>query len=84
MKEFKSKNNISDYVIPMKVARPVFHVSESLKCLLLNEQIKIENEYSWLCNPHETKVSCSLSCTWKSEVSTFKWTNSNKKTNISD
>ncbi len=34
----------------------VFPISESLKCLLLNERIQIENEYSWLCNPYESKV----------------------------
>ncbi len=44
MNKFKSKTNIPDYVIRIKV-RPVFPVSESLKFLLLNEQIQIENEY---------------------------------------
>ncbi len=44
MNEFKSKTNISDYVIRMKLKRgAVFTVSESLKRLLLNERIQIEN-----------------------------------------
>ncbi len=49
---------------------------KSLKCLLLNEQIQIENEYFWLCNPSETKAMYSLSRIWKLKVSTFKWTKS--------
>ncbi len=45
MNEFKSKTIIPDYVIRMKLKRgTVFPVSESLKCLLLNELIQIENE----------------------------------------
>ncbi len=45
MNEFKSKRNIPDYVIRMKFKRgAVFHVSESLKCQLLNERIQIKNE----------------------------------------
>ncbi len=35
--------NIYDYLIRLK-ARPVFTVSKSVKFLLLNEQIQIENE----------------------------------------
>ncbi len=76
MNKFKSKTNISDYVIPMKVKQgTIFPVSESLTFLPLNERIKIENEYSWLSNPYETKARYSLSCIWKPEVSTFNWTN---------
>ncbi len=56
MNEFKSKTNISDYAIPISKARPVFPVTESLKFLLLNEQIQIENEYYWLCNQYESEV----------------------------
>ncbi len=45
MNKLKSKTNIPDYVICMKLKRgTVFPVSESLKCLLLNERIQIENE----------------------------------------
>ncbi len=46
MNKFKSKTNISDYVISMKV-KPgtVFPLSKSLKFILLNERIQIENEY---------------------------------------
>ncbi len=47
MNKFKSKTNISDYLIPIKSkVRPIFPVYESLAFLLLNEQIQIENEYS--------------------------------------
>ncbi len=48
---FKSINSnrkqiFSDYVILMKLKRgTVSPVSESLKCLLLNERIQIENEH---------------------------------------
>ncbi len=56
MNKFKSKTNISDYVIRMKLKRgTVFPVSECLMCLLLNERIQIENEYSWLCNLYESE-----------------------------
>ncbi len=42
MNEFKSKMIIPDYVICMKLnGDTVIPVSESLKCLLLNERIKI-------------------------------------------
>ncbi len=44
MNELKSKTNISDYVIRMKVKRgTVSPVSKSLKFLILNELIQIEN-----------------------------------------
>ncbi len=55
MNKFKSKTIIPDYVIRMKT-RPVFSVSESLKFLLLNEKIQIENDNSWLCKPYETNA----------------------------
>ncbi len=57
MNEFKSKTNISDYLIPMKSkVRQVFPVYERLTFLLLNERIQIESEYSWLCYPYESEV----------------------------
>ncbi len=57
MIKFKSKTNISDYVINMKLKQgAVFPVSESLKCLLLNEQIQIKNECYRIINPYETEV----------------------------
>ncbi len=44
MNKLKSKTNISDYVIRMKVKRGTeFPVSKSLKFLILNELIQIEN-----------------------------------------
>ncbi len=46
MNEFKSKMNIPDYVICMKLnGDTVIPVSESLKWLLLNEIIQIEMEH---------------------------------------
>ncbi len=72
MNEFKSKTNISDYVIPMKVKQT--SLSRILTFLLLNERIQIENDYS-LSNPYETKARYSFSCIWKPEVSTIKLRN---------
>ncbi len=43
MNKLKLKMNILDYVIRMKLKwAAVFPVPESLKCLLLNEQIQIK------------------------------------------
>ncbi len=69
MKEFKSKTNISDYVIPMKVKRDQsFPYLKAWRFYLLNERIQIKNEYSWLSNPYKTKERYSLSCIWKAGV----------------
>ncbi len=45
MNEFKSKTNISDYVIPMKVKQGSLSRIWKLDVSFLNERIKIENEY---------------------------------------
>ncbi len=46
MNEFKSKTNISDYVIPMKVKLDQsFTYLKAWRFFFLNERIKIENEY---------------------------------------
>ncbi len=83
MNKFKSKTNISDYVIRLKLKRcTVFPVTESLKCLLLNEPNQSKTNVIGLCNPYETEVQSFLYLSSLYVVTSPRHTHTKKKKKI--